>query len=98
MATLTPKELAIKLGTDAKTLRKYLRSVTPRDAQPGKGHRWSIEANTVKTHKAAFAKWDKERKELIAARKAAEAAAAAEAAEALDATESPEGDEVDTEA
>jgi hypothetical protein len=83
-ATLTPKELAIKLDTDPKTARKFLRSITPREDQPGKGHRWSIEAKSVASLKKAFRKWDEERKALIAARKAAEAAAAADLAATTD--------------
>lgn len=41
-ATLTPADLATVLGTDARTTRKFLRSITPKDAQPGKGSRWEI--------------------------------------------------------
>ena len=40
--TLTPADLAEVLGTDARTTRKFLRSITPKDAQPGKGSRWAI--------------------------------------------------------
>jgi len=40
MSTLiTPAELALELGTDARTTRKFLRSITPRDEQPGEGRR-----------------------------------------------------------
>lgn len=42
-ATLTPAELADHLGTDARTARKFLRSITPKDEQPGKGSRWAID-------------------------------------------------------
>lgn len=40
--TMTPADLATVLGTDARTARKFLRTITPRDEQPGKGSRWSI--------------------------------------------------------
>jgi hypothetical protein len=98
-ATLTPKELAIKLDTDPKTARKFLRSITPREDQPGKGHRWTIEAKSVNTLKKAFHTWDEERKALIAARKAAEATAAAEIAAANEdeVLEDADDDATDTE-
>lgn len=54
MATITPAELATELGTDARTTRKFLRSITPKDAQPGKGSRWSIEKAQVRTMKKQF--------------------------------------------
>lgn len=43
-ATITPTELAEQLHTDPKVLRKFLREVTPREAQPGRGHRWELPA------------------------------------------------------
>jgi len=58
--TLTPKELAIELGTDARTCRKFLRSTLP-DAAPGKGARWAIEAKQVRSLKSKFVKWEIER-------------------------------------
>jgi|SRR6478609_178773 len=39
---LSPADLAAELGTDPRTARKFLRSITPRDEQPGKGKRWAI--------------------------------------------------------
>lgn len=41
-ATLTPAALATELGTDPRTTRKFLRSITPKESQPGKGARWEI--------------------------------------------------------
>lgn len=35
-------DFASELGTDARTARKFLRSVTPKDEQPGKGSRWDL--------------------------------------------------------
>jgi hypothetical protein len=57
MATLNPTELADRLGTDARTARKFLRSITPKDAQPGKGSRWAIEAKQVTSLKSQFSKF-----------------------------------------
>jgi hypothetical protein len=57
MKTMTPKEIAVEFGTDARTLRKFLRSTLP-DAAPGKGSRWSIEARQVRSLRTKFDKWD----------------------------------------
>lgn len=61
MATITPKELAAELGTDARTVRKFLRSPAGFDARVGKGQRWSIESKSVRSLKAKFTKWDEAR-------------------------------------
>lgn len=61
MATiLTVTDLAARLDTDARTTRKFLRTITPADAQPGKGSRWSIEAKQVQSLKAKFKKFQAE--------------------------------------
>lgn len=72
MATITVADLAITLDTDARTTRKFLRSITPRDAQPGKGSRWAIEKRDVRSLASKFKKWSIEQDE---ARKAREAKA-----------------------
>lgn len=35
-------DFATELGTDGRTARKFLRSITPKDEQPGKGSRWNL--------------------------------------------------------
>lgn len=55
MAVLTASALATELGTDSRTVRKFLRSVTPKDAQPGKGSRWSIEKRELRKLRKQFA-------------------------------------------
>lgn len=55
MTTLTVSELAESLETDARTTRRFLRSITPKDAQPGKGARWSIEKKSLTSLKKQFA-------------------------------------------
>ena len=61
MATiLTPAELATELGTDARTTRKFLRSITPREDQPGKGARWAIEKKQLRSLRTKFAKFQAE--------------------------------------
>lgn len=54
MAAITVSDLATELGTDARTARKFLRSVTPKDDQPGKGSRWSIEKKDLRGLKKKF--------------------------------------------
>lgn len=62
MATITPKELAQELNTDGRTVRKFLRSITTKEDQPGKGSRWAIERRQVKSLKKQFSSWDEARK------------------------------------
>lgn len=51
--TVTPAELALAFGTDAKTMRRFLRNVT--QAKAGKGGRWAIDAALVPELKE---RWD----------------------------------------
>jgi hypothetical protein len=60
MATITAKELAEKCDTDARTVRKFLRSHF--EETPGKGSRYAIEKRQVKSLVTAFNKWDAGRK------------------------------------
>jgi len=60
--TLTPKELALELGTDPRTVRKFLRSAEGMDAKVGKGQRWAIEAKAVRSLRTRFNRWDEARK------------------------------------
>lgn len=57
MAQITASELATELDTDSRTVRKFLRAVTPKDAQPGKGSRWSIEKKQLRSLRTQFAKF-----------------------------------------
>lgn len=68
---MTPADLATELGTDARTVRKFLRSITPRDEQPGKGSRWNIEKKQLRSLRSQYAKWEKALAEARAAREAA---------------------------
>lgn len=54
-ATITVADLAEALGTDPRTTRKFLRSVTDKADQPGKGSRWSIEKKSLNALKKQFA-------------------------------------------
>lgn len=60
MATIDIATLATELNTDARTTRKFLRTITPADAQPGKGSRWAIEKREVRSLRAKFAKFSTE--------------------------------------
>lgn len=56
---MTPKELAVELDTDPKTVRKFLRSLTADRA--GKGGRWVIDAADLEAIKAKFADYNARR-------------------------------------
>ena len=81
MATITVTDLADELNTDARTARKFLRSVTPSEEQPGKGGRWQIEKRDIRSLRSKFSKFA----EVEAARKEAKVEEAA-----------PEGDAEET--
>jgi len=53
-------DLAARLDTDARTTRKFLRSITPADEQPGKGSRWQVPAKKVQSLKSQFKKYQTE--------------------------------------
>lgn len=55
---LTVADLATRLDTDPRTARKFLRSITPKESQPGKGSRWAIEAKQVASLKSKFSKFE----------------------------------------
>lgn len=46
MAKLSPKELADRLETDPKTVRRFLRQVIPPSQHPAKGRTWRIDPDT----------------------------------------------------
>jgi hypothetical protein len=82
--TLTPKEIALEWGTDAKTLRKFLRKDIKEKGleSPGKGQRWSIDARSLKTLQKRFDAWNE-----------AKAIKTAESPETTETIESPESAE-----
>jgi hypothetical protein len=53
---LSAKEAATELGTDARTLRKFLRK---RNGLVGQGQRWAIDRKDIKALKAEFDAWAK---------------------------------------
>lgn len=63
--TLSAKEVATKLETDARTLRKFLRSDAKSkggkvgEDTPGKGGRYSFTAAEVKSLRKKFSAWEK---------------------------------------
>lgn len=60
MAQITVNELAEQLETSPRTARKFLRSITPKDEQPGKGKRWSIEKREIRGLVKKFAHFQTE--------------------------------------
>lgn len=75
MAQITAQELASELGATPREVRKFLRSVTPKDGQPGKGARWTIEKKDLRSLRSKYDKYT------------ADKAAAAEAEEVEEAAE-----------
>lgn len=65
MTTLTTAQAAEKLETTPRELRKFLRSITEKDSQPGKGSRWVLEARDVTKMKKQFADWQAARAEKV---------------------------------
>lgn len=62
MAVLTVSEFASTLEANPREVRKFLRSVTPADEQPGKGGRWSIEKRDARRLTKAYHTWAESRK------------------------------------
>lgn len=63
MSQITTTEFAEALETDTRTVRKFLRDITPKEEQPGKGSRWVIDGNkrSITAMKKRFAEWTAER-------------------------------------
>ena len=78
--TISTAEFAAELDTDTRTARKFLRSITPKDEQPGKGARWEIPGTKTNLNKMRkqFNEWHSAQ----ADEKAKRAAEAAEKAKA----------------
>lgn len=57
MATMNTTEVATEFGTDARTLRKFLRSPEGTDSKVGKGARWSIEKRDLRGLRKRFTAW-----------------------------------------
>lgn len=56
--TLSAKEVARELGTDARTFRKFMRATLAKEEQPGQGNRYAIEADELDDIRTAFKKWN----------------------------------------
>ena len=88
LAPITPADLAAILSTDARTTRKFLRSITPAEDRPGKGARWEIKA--TKANLTALAKkFTAFQEAQEAARDAREAARSAEVEEKVTPLDTP---------
>lgn len=55
--TITTNELAEELETDARTLRRFLRSESSPVEAPGKGHRYVLDSKASRLIKKQFAAW-----------------------------------------
>lgn len=62
---MSTAELAEQLGTDTKSLRKFLRSHLPKDVQPGQGGRYSFDKAEVTKLTKAYTKWSEGKPEKV---------------------------------
>lgn len=62
VTTLSAKQAAQQLGTDARTLRKFMRAITPKENQPGQGNRYAIEEDLIPELQVKFTDWAKGKK------------------------------------
>lgn len=78
-AVMTPAEFAEKVDSDGRTVRKFLRSITPKENQPGKGSRWSLPATKrdITSLTKQFREWSAKQAEEAAKRAAEKAEVAA---------------------
>jgi hypothetical protein len=58
MTTLSAKEAARELGTDARNFRKFMRAILPEEDRPGQGNRYQIEFKEIKSLKRKFKDWE----------------------------------------
>jgi hypothetical protein len=56
---LSAKAVAKMLDTDPRTFRKFMRSITEKEEQPGQGGRYGIDPEDVPSLQKQFAKWSK---------------------------------------
>lgn len=76
MTNITTNELAVELGATPRETRKFLRSITPKEEQPGKGSRWAIPGGKRELTRLQkqYTEWHKKQLEERARRAAEEAA------------------------
>lgn len=57
--TMSPTEIAVEFDSTGREVRKFLRSITAKDEQPGKGSRWAVPANAnqLKKLRKQFDEW-----------------------------------------
>lgn len=63
MSGISPKEFAVRVESDPRTVRKFLRANAKENGTetPGKGSRWEIDAKKVKSLSTKFRKWNEAR-------------------------------------
>lgn len=74
MDSMTPTAFAETVDSTGREVRKFLRSITPKDEQPGKGSRWSLPTGKREITKLQkqFASWKAEQAEKAATEPEAE--------------------------
>ena len=69
MATiLSALDLAAELNTTSREARKFLRSITPKEDQPGKGSRWEIKKADLRSLRTKFRAYEEAQAEAQAKR------------------------------
>lgn len=60
MSSISPKEFAQRVGSDPRTVRKFLRSNARENGTetPGKGSRWELDGKSIRSLSTKFRKWD----------------------------------------
>lgn len=96
MAQITPAEFAVQVKSTGREVRKFLRSITPKEDQPGKGARWALEGNKREVTKLQkqFTEWKAAQEK---AREDREAAAEVETPEVEETEDIETEDELETE-
>lgn len=66
--TMTPAAFAETVDSTGREVRKFLRSITPKDDQPGKGSRWELPAGKREVTKLTkqFNEWKAAQAEKLA--------------------------------
>lgn len=58
---MNANQFAAKVHDDGKRVRKFLRDTTPKEMQPGRGHKWELpdSGREVTQLKRRYARWAK---------------------------------------
>jgi DeoR/GlpR family transcriptional regulator of sugar metabolism len=63
--TLSVAEIAEKLDVAPRTVRKFLRSITPEDRRPGKGATWVLREKDFAKLQTKFTEWQERKARVV---------------------------------